>query len=258
MDQIANGINDLNSLTVEIQRFTEQTRTASLDMMDAFQEGKEAVLEASAKMNMVQNLMNQSMESMTELHVQSERIGQISTMISSISNQTNLLSLNAAIEAARAGEAGRGFAVVADEIRKLAQQTADSTQDIQGIIDNIQSQIYQFMKRSEEGHGVIEEGVRIVGQTGKTLGESVERVQQTVASIDDIKQRMDEQAKLFRQMVDAVLEVTALLEETSAGSEEVRAVAETTLGDMDRLTQSVTELDKMTRQFEALVKHFKV
>lgn len=258
MDQIANGINDLNSLTVDIQRFTEQTRTASLDMMDAFQEGKEAVLQASTKMNMVQNLMNQSMESMTELHVQSERIGQISTMISSISNQTNLLSLNAAIEAARAGEAGRGFAVVADEIRKLAQQTADSTQDIQGIIDNIQSQINQFMKRSEEGHGVIEEGVRIVGQTGETLGDSVERVQQTVASIDDIKQRMDEQAKLSRQMVDAVLEVTALSEETSAGSEEVRAVAETTLGDMDRLTQSVTELDKMIRQFEALVKHFKV
>nr|WP_237901044.1 methyl-accepting chemotaxis protein [Brevibacillus brevis] len=204
---------------------------------------------------MVQNLMNQSMESMTELHGQSERIGQISTMISSISNQTKLLSLNAAIEAARAGEAGRGFAVVADEIRKLAQQTADSTQDIQGIIDNIQSQIYQFMKRSEEGHGVIKEGVRIVGQTGETLGDSVERVQQTVASIDDIKQRMDEQAKLSRQMVDAVLEVTALSEETSAGSEEVRAVAETTLGDMDRLTQSVTELDKMIRQFEALVKH---
>lgn len=56
-------------------------------------------------------------------------------------------------------------------------------------------------------------------------------------------------------MVDAVLEVTALSEETSAGSEEVRAVAETTLGDMDRLTQSVTELDKMIRQFEALMKH---
>ncbi|WP_260507202.1 methyl-accepting chemotaxis protein [Brevibacillus brevis] len=156
---------------------------------------------------------------------------------------------------ANQSESGRGFAVVADEIRKLAQQTADSTQDIQGIIDNIQSPIYQFMKRSEEGHGVIEEGVRIVGQTGETLGDSVERVQQTVASIDDIKQRMDEQAKLSRQMVDAVLEVTALSEETSAGSEEVRAVAETTLGDMDRLTQSVTELDKMIRQFEALVKH---
>lgn len=258
MDHIANGVNDLNSLTVDIQRFTEQTRAASLDMMVAFQEGQEAVSEASVKMNMVQHLMNQSMESMTELHVQSERIGQISTMISSISNQTNLLSLNAAIEAARAGEAGRGFAVVADEIRKLAQQTADSTQDIQGIIDNIQSQINQFVKRSEEGQGVIEEGVRIVGQTGETLGESVERVQQTVSSIDDIKQRMDEQAKLSRQMVDAVLEVTALSEQTSAGSEEVRAVAETTLGDMDKLTHAVTELDKMIRQFESLVKHFKV
>ncbi|EST53908.1 hypothetical protein T458_20905 [Brevibacillus panacihumi W25] len=258
MDQITNGINDLNNLTEEIHRFTEQTRSASLVMMEASQEGKGAVAEASEKMNTVQGFMNQSMDSMNELHIQSEKIGEISNMISTISSQTNLLALNAAIEAARAGEAGRGFAVVADEIRKLAEQTAHSTEEIGGIIGNIQSQINQFVYTSQEGQAIIAEGVDIVGKTGEILEEFVERVKDTVGSIDSIKQRMDDQTQLSRKMVDSVLEVTALSEETSAGSQQVRATAETTLLDMDRLAQSVTELDQMINDFDEMVKRFKV
>ena len=258
MDGFSNGINDLNQLTEEIQSFTNQTKEDALTMMEASRQGQQAVGQASEKMKLVQTYMNQSMESMTELHQQSERIGQISNMISTISSQTNLLSLNAAIEAARAGEAGRGFAVVADEIRKLAEQTEGSTKDIAGIIENIQLQINHFVKLSREGQVVIDEGVDIVEQTGQILGEFVQRVQNTVHAIDEVKQRMDSQAMLTKQMVDAVLEVTALSEETSAGAEEVRAAAETTLVDMDKLTKSVSELNEMIRDFENLVKRFKM
>ena len=120
-----------------------------------------------------------------ELGRQSQQIGEIVQMISEIAEQTNLLALNAAIEAARAGEHGRGFAAVADEVRKLAERSAQSTRQIEELIESIQGRVDVVVKAMAAGTAEVESGSELVSSAGEAL-------QQIVRGIEETNQRSQE------------------------------------------------------------------
>lgn len=140
VEQIATALNEMSSTALEVSRNATEAETSASEAMENVTEGNKSLGESNNISVKIGTAIRDSGTIVNQLKDFSIEIGSVIDVITSISEQTNLLALNAAIEAARAGEAGRGFAVVADEVRSLAAKTQQSTVDIQGIISKLQSQ----------------------------------------------------------------------------------------------------------------------
>lgn len=199
-----------------------------------------------------------SIATMSEMLKSIEKINYISDAIAEITSQTNLLSLNASIEAARAGESGRGFAVVADEIRKLAEQSNESTEEIKKIVSEIagnSSHVESSLKES----GVIQEDQQTsIKETQKLfvdIEESVSGLMEAVAEIDALNREMN----MARDNVVNHMENIAAVSETSAAAtEEVNASAEQVNNTMGQVASHAQMLDGIVKKLSESVNQFKL
>jgi methyl-accepting chemotaxis protein len=162
------------------------------------------------------HVAEEAMAGMAEINAASTRIAAITTTIDEIAFQTNLLALNAAVEAARAGEQGRGFAVVATEVRNLAQRSAAAAKEVKGLI--------------EDSVGKVEAGSRLVGDSGRTLGELVGSVDQVTEIVAEIAAASQQQATGVDQVNVAITQMDQVVQmnttQTEELSETARALAE--------------------------------
>ena len=217
-----------------------QAETVAADAVRQAQSGTDACAENQASVEHIAQASAQAQRSVLLLGEQSKEVAGIVQAIRSIADQTNLLALNAAIEAARAGEQGRGFAVVADEVRKLAEHTAQATEEITKLIGRIQNGIEQTVASFNASVADIQSGRHSAEQSGLALSLIHQRVDALTAGVADIVNATREVNSAARQINDNLASVSRLADAGSAASHDT-ADAGKALGEVAvRMNQSLS------------------
>jgi methyl-accepting chemotaxis protein len=208
----------------------------------AAQEGRSALQDVVSKMANLRNTVSDSAGTVSRLGQLSQEIGQIVDLIRGVAGQTNLLALNAAIEAARAGEHGRGFAVVAEEVRKLAVESANSTERIQTMIEEIQGETLRAVKAMERGTSEVEEGVSLIEKAGDSFTGIVRSIEMTDTQVAQISTAAEELSAGIQRLVEGMNGIAAVAEESAAGAQEVAASAQEQTASMNDVITAARDL----------------
>ena len=228
-DEAATVAATVEEMTVSISHISDNTtdvHNSALESKGMAQEGAQFAQKTIGEMNKIVENVNQSSTFMQTLDDQSHKIADIVNVIKEIADQTNLLALNAAIEAARAGEQGRGFAVVADEVRKLAERTKLSTQDIASMIEAIRNGTMKAVESMSHGTIMVNEGMALVGSTGESMTHIYGGTDKVLAAIDDISTSLREQSCASNEIAKSVEGIARMAEENNSAINEVAASAE--------------------------------
>jgi methyl-accepting chemotaxis protein len=188
-------------------------------------EGKDLIQAAIGEIKKIADTVMRSSDNVKSLGENTNQISSIANVIKEIAEQTNLLALNAAIEAARAGEQGRGFAVVADEVRKLAERTAISTQEITSMIARIQEDTINVVQGMDEGKIQVDEGVKKSSKTGDSMAAIQSGSNQVLVAIDGISNALSEQAAASEHIAQSMEKIAQMSEENSTAVSEVYLAA---------------------------------
>jgi methyl-accepting chemotaxis protein len=235
----------VEQLSVSIDQVEEHAREArSVTQSSSTQsgEGGRIIHEAAEEMRRIAEAVNSTSGTIKELEGYSTQISSIVQVIKDIADQTNLLALNAAIEAARAGEQGRGFAVVADEVRKLAERTGNSTQEISSMIGKIQQGTQRAVQEMEAGVKRVNDGVELANQAGDSVTGIRTGSEQVTRAVDDISLALKEQSVAARDIAQKVERIAQSSEENSASVAQTAASA-------GRLKELAAELNQLASRF---------
>ncbi|MBB4072419.1 methyl-accepting chemotaxis protein [Anoxybacillus voinovskiensis] len=251
----------VEEMSSDVQLATERTQSVAYITDHALKQvmkGNETVQTAVTKMNKVNETIINLGEIVRTLGERSKQIGNILEIITGIAEQTNLLALNAAIEAARAGEHGRGFAVVADEVRKLAEQSAQSAQQIGALITSTQQETNDAVQSMEIAIKEAEGGITAIHTVGDTFIEIkrvIHDIAEQIGEVSAAVKKVSDGTKKFAQALQTIHEIA---KSTSTGTQEVSATTEEQLASMQEIAASAAILSSMAGALQQLIQQFKV
>ena len=194
-------------------------------------------------------------ESLTDT---TKNIGTFVQSIEDIAEQTNMLALNAAIEAARAGEAGKGFAVVAEEVRKLADQSRQSTEEIINLMENISEESLLAIEAMELMKKISMEQTNAVDSTNKAFGDIANGISMIVQKIKDVNDSVAKMQEDKDNVISAIENISSVSQETAASSQEVAATTDEQLKEIDDMKTAAAQLDELVQELDKKLKKFKV
>ena len=256
--QVAQDTHELNDSIIDLRSDGQDLQTSSETVLAITENGSSQLQETIVQVITVNDLIKNATENLKDLESKSQEISTLIQVINDISEQTNLLALNAAIEAARAGEFGKGFAVVADEIRKLSEQVGISVGDITTIVKDIQSETDNMTSVLGEGYEEVKEGTDKIKATGETFETINSRVSEMAEKIDRVYFGLEQMSQNGESINDSMDNVAAILQENTAGIEEVAA---TTLeqGDSEQMiSDGARELLALSERLDDVIGKFKI
>ena len=243
-DQLATAMNEMAATVQEVARHAVEAAGAASKANDESANGRQVVNDAVNTIDALSEAISRAAEAIQRVETDSDRIGSVLDVIRGIADQTNLLALNAAIEAARAGEQGRGFAVVADEVRTLAGRTQSSTQEIQQMIESLQTGSKEAVQLMEQSREQAQSGVE---QTAKA-GDALTAIADEVVRINDMNTQIasaaEEQGAVAEEINRNVVTINQVGDESAQGAEQTARASED-------LAKLATDLQQMVAQFKA-------
>jgi twitching motility protein PilJ len=235
--RMAQQINEVSARASESVHVARQSLGAS-------QEGARAVQNAIAGMNGIRDQIQETAKRIKRLGESSQEIGEIVELISDITEQTNVLALNAAIQAASAGEAGRGFTVVAEEVQRLAERSAEATKQIAALIKTIQTDTQDAVVAMERSTQGVVEGTKLSDEAGRALGD-IGRVSTQLADlIEDFSSTTSKQAASAGTVAQSIQRILLVTEQTSEGTLQTAG--------------SIRQLSELAQELKSSVSRFKV
>lgn len=251
MTELSEVIGVVSNNTEKIYESAGETKRILVDGMSTM-EG------LSANVKSTTEVTHTVMDSMEELNNESKKIQTFTDTITEIASQTNLLALNASIEAARAGEAGKGFAVVADEIRKLAEQSATASNNIQGIVKQIQMKMGETTRIAESAGDIVDAQEKALQKTMDAFSRISSQMDELNTNIETITKRVDDMDTAKDNTLEAITNISVVLEETSAAVTDVLAAVNEQEATTEQFNTEVERLRKNSQKLQSSIGMFKI
>lgn len=251
MNNLSEGINSVESEINIVANTINDAKSLS-------EESLEIVNDLYSKSTVTKQVSYEVVEGIKSLSSDLILIKDILKLITGISEQTNLLSLNASIEAARAGEAGRGFTVVAEEVKKLADQSKEASSNIDDIIQNIQKRAEATVIVANNASNIVEDQMRSVGQTDEAFKTIFQKMNHLYKNFDMVSNSTKNILKIKNETTNAIEKISTGLEATAASIEEVSASAEEQMASSELLSVLAKDLSNMSETLITAVSAFKI
>ena len=250
-EDLTTKIGNLATSATASEKLADQVGTLSV-------KGSESAKEAGSRMNKIIAVTNESAEKVKGLAVKTNEITTVLDVIRQIADQTNLLALNAAIEAARAGEAGRGFAVVADEVRRLAESSAKSSDEISIKLKQIQEDAQNVVTGIETSANEVNQGKQVIDESLSTLETIANNVKTVSENVKKLAESAHEQVSNAKIVQSNAGEIAAVAEENAAATEEASAAVEEQTAQTQEIATATNQMAELAEQLNKTIARFKL
>lgn len=246
----ASSINEITSSLDEIEKSSTQTMEKAKALgeiaertREKSQNGLQAVSQSIMGMRNVREKVQTIAQTILELSTQTQQVGEITAVVNTLAQQSKMLALNASIEAAKAGDAGKGFSVVAVEVKNLAEQSEQSTTQVQKILEDIRHATEKAVLVTEEGTKGVDKGTELVEQTGEVVRNLSEVIQETI---------------IASQQIEAAVRQEGIgIEQITTGMNEINQVTSSFVESVNQTTEAINNLVEIARELRKYIELYK-